>query len=312
MPPSELPHVSGDSSAKSAALKSARRIERLLEEGRAHTTLSRAAFFTQALRVWDAMLRETDLDEYLNTICVGVEQAMTQIVQAFELLLAEATMHYLDVLALVFLLYGLRASEGEEYTPWDSVQVMVRIAMRDFRPPAPGDPPCTFYDPCCGSGSLLLGCMEYLDATHPEVLDRNQARFYGQDVRYEAGIMARINIRLHVLGRALRRQERRPPSGDAPAEVAAPDHPGVEPPTASPPLSSPPAREPSPGSCSSADLASPGSRKAPPDGLGALFPASARAEHSDASPFAGSCLPGCARSPEAELTGETDDDLPSP
>jgi hypothetical protein len=39
---------------------------------------------------------------------------MTQLVQALELLLAEATMHYLDVLALVFLRYGLRASAGEE------------------------------------------------------------------------------------------------------------------------------------------------------------------------------------------------------
>jgi hypothetical protein len=212
MPPPDYHDFFGASPAKKSAFKVAEHIADLLEKGRTHTNLSRSAFFTQALRVWDAMLRETDLDEYLNTICVGVEKAMDQLIRAFELLLAEATAHYLDVLALLYMLYGLRANAGEEYTPWDIVQLLVRITMFGFIPPEPDDPPRTFYDPCCGSGSMLLGCMEYLDTSSPEVPDRDQARFYGQDASYEAYLMARINIRLHILGRLLRRQTAGPVS----------------------------------------------------------------------------------------------------
>ena len=134
----------------------ARRIWKLLEEGRTRTGFSRSAFFTQVLRVWDALLRPMDLDEYLNTLCVGIENAMPQIIQAFHELQQEAIAHYLDVLGIVYMLAGVRANAGEEYTPWSLVRLLVRLHMVDFTPPAPGDPPRTFYDPCCGSGTLLL------------------------------------------------------------------------------------------------------------------------------------------------------------
>lgn len=183
----------------------AQRIWNLLEEGRNQTGLSRSTFFTQALRVWDALLRPIDLDEYLNTICAGVESAMPQITRAFHELQDEAIDHYLDVLGIVYMLAGVRANAGEEYTPWSMVRLLVEIQMVHFVPPAPGDPPRTFYDPCCGSGTLLLGQMEYLDVYYPEVLDRNQAQFFGQDLSYDAWLMARINLRIHALGRHLRR-----------------------------------------------------------------------------------------------------------
>ena len=183
----------------------AQRIRKLLEEGRHQTGLSRPAFFVQALRVWDALLRPLDLDEYLNTICVGIENAMPQITQAFQVLQMEALDHYLDVLGIVYMQASVRANAGEEYTPWSLVRLLVRLQMTHFVPPAPGEPPRTFYDPCCGSGTLLLGQMEYLHFYHPEVIDRHHARFFGQDVSYDAWLMARINLRIHLLGRFLRR-----------------------------------------------------------------------------------------------------------
>ncbi len=276
MPSSDFHHFYGASPAKNTAFKIAERVESLLEEGRAHTTLSRSAFFTQALRVWDAMLRETDLDEYLNTICLGVEKAMTQLTQAFEILLAEASAHYLDVLALVYMLHRVRANNGEEYTPWDIVQLMVRLTMRTFIPPEPGDSPRLFYDPCCGSGSTLLGCMEYLDTYYPEVLDRGQARFYGQDRSYEAYLMARINIRLHVLGRLRRSQAARPAIADAKAETSTSD--GQE--------------TPSHGLVPSPESASAFPKNEPLDGLAPLFLGMDCADPPENSLPGQPCLPG--------------------
>jgi len=186
--------------------QSAQRIITLLEQGKAKTALSRSNFFTQALLVWDAMLRQADMDEFLNVACVGVEKAMSEIALAFEELFAQAVKNYYDILGATFMLAHLAWKDvGDEYTPWDLVQLVVRLTLIDFRPPQPGDPPITVHDPCCGSGAFLLGVLDYVDTYSPEVLDRGQVKVYGQELTYVGWMMCRINLHLHQLARCFRR-----------------------------------------------------------------------------------------------------------
>ena len=183
-------------------LKAAQSIIRLLDEGRARTGLSRHPFFTQALRVWEATSRFADMDEFLNEACVGVEKAVGEISQAFAELAYQASRNYLDLLGMVYMLAQL-GSKGEEYTPPSIARLLVRLTMGRFTPPPPNGPPLTIYDPCCGSGSLLLGAAEYIDEVHPELLEAGLARFYGQEISYDAWIMAKLNMRLHGLTRRI-------------------------------------------------------------------------------------------------------------
>lgn len=312
MPSSDFSRSFSNSSAKHTAFKRAEHIEHLLEEGRSRTSLSRSAFFTQSLRVWDALLRETELDEYLNTICVGVEKAMTQIVQVFDLLLAEAVSHYLDILAVIYMRYGLRANSGEEYTPWDLVQLMARLTLHDFVPPAPDDQPCTFYDLCCGSGSTLLGCMEYLDIYYPEVLDRDQATFYGQDASFDAYLMARINLRLHVLGRALRCQTKQLASMITDAEIITPDHSPTDSSAEMSILSLTVPQKPYPLSATDMNLVPVVLKQGPDDELSVLFSTARQKKRSSTYQVVQQSLPGFVFSPEAGLERAANgDDIPS-
>ena len=184
------------------ALKAAQSIIRLLDEGRARTGLSRHPFFTQALRVWDATSRLAEMDEFLNEACVGVEKAIGEISQAFDELVYQASRNYHDVLGMTYMLAQL-GSKGEEYTPTSIARLLVRLTMGGLIPPPPEGPPLTIYDPCCGSGSLLLGAAEYIEERHPELLEAGRARFYGQEISYDAWLMARLNMRLHGLTRRI-------------------------------------------------------------------------------------------------------------
>lgn len=183
-------------------LKAAESIVRLLDEGRARTGLSRHPFFTQALRVWDATSRLADMDEFLNEACVGVEKAVGEIGKAFAELSYQAARNYYDVLGMVYMLAQL-GSKGEEFTPHDLVRLLVRLNLEGFTPPPPGGPPLTIYDPCCGSGSLLLGAAEFIDEVHPELLEAGLVLFYGQEISYDAWLMARLNMRLNGLTRRI-------------------------------------------------------------------------------------------------------------
>jgi len=183
-------------------LKAAQSILSLLDEGRARTGLSRHPFFTQALRVWDATIRLADMDELLNEACVGVEKAIGEINQAFGELLYQSSRNYHDVLGIVYMLAQF-GSKGEEYTPHSIVRLLVRLNLQGFTPPPPEGPALSIYDPCCGSGSLLLGAAEYLDEVYPGLLKTGLVQFYGQDSSYDAWLMARLNMHLHGLTRCL-------------------------------------------------------------------------------------------------------------
>ncbi len=88
-------------------------------------------------------------------------------------------------------LIGQFASEtgkkaGEFYTPHGPAQILCRIAMagqEDKRG-------LQVYDPCMGSGSLMLSCRNY--AKEPEYI-----RYYGQELMTSTYNLARMNMFLH-------------------------------------------------------------------------------------------------------------------
>ena len=203
----QLSPASVPSMGKDHNFKVAERLNALLEKGRAKTTLSRSDFYAQTLHVFDATLQQVEMDEFLNVACVGVEKAMDEISDVFQELLLHAIDQYYDLLGVMYMLAQLRWSRGEEYTPWDIVQLIVRINMTHFVPPTSKGQPYTFYDPCCGSGSLLLGVLEYMDLHYPELLDQGLIKVYGQEVSHIGWMMCRVNIRLHELGRFIRRPD---------------------------------------------------------------------------------------------------------
>lgn len=75
---------------------------------------------------------------------------------------------------------------GEFYTPREVVRLMVRLLK-----PQQG---MTAYDPCCGSGGMLILSHEYVAETGGDVQD---FRVYGQDSNGNVWTICKINLLLH-------------------------------------------------------------------------------------------------------------------
>lgn len=89
---------------------------------------------------------------------------------------------------------GQGQSAGEFYTPKEVAILMARILE-----PAPG---MTVYDPCCGSGGLLIKCHLRLLETHGEWKDgrlvlSQPLRIYGQEINPTTFAIARMNAFIH-------------------------------------------------------------------------------------------------------------------
>ena len=203
----DTPGRQASSPGQRSVFKTAERLIAVLESGRAKTALSRSAFFTQTLHVFDATLQQAEMDEFLNVACVGVEKALDEISEVFTELLMQAKDNYYDLLGVMYMLAQVRWGSGEEYTPWDLVRLITLLNLQGFTPTIPCTQPYTFYDPCCGSGALLLGVLEYMDFYYPELLDQGLIKVYGQEKSPVGWLMCRVNLRLHDLGRCLRRPE---------------------------------------------------------------------------------------------------------
>ena len=88
-------------------------------------------------------------------------------------------------------LIGQFASEtgkkaGEFYTPHGPAQILCRIAMSGQE----NKKGLQVYDPCMGSGSLMLSCRNY--STFPEFI-----KYYGQELMPSTYNLARMNMFLH-------------------------------------------------------------------------------------------------------------------
>ncbi|HAO32802.1 MAG TPA: restriction endonuclease subunit M, partial [Candidatus Competibacteraceae bacterium] len=80
---------------------------------------------------------------------------------------------------------------GEFYTPRSVVRMMVRL----IKP----EPKLDIYDPCCGSGGMLIAAKEYIDE-HGE--DGRKANLFGQEFNGTVWSIAKMNMLLHGISTA--------------------------------------------------------------------------------------------------------------
>ncbi len=80
---------------------------------------------------------------------------------------------------------------GEFYTPRSVVRMMVRL----IKPALQHD----IYDPCCGSGGMLIAAKEYIDE-HGE--DGRKANLFGQEFNGTVWSIAKMNMLLHGISTA--------------------------------------------------------------------------------------------------------------
>jgi type I restriction enzyme M protein len=80
---------------------------------------------------------------------------------------------------------------GEFYTPRSVVRMMVRL----IKPTLAHD----IYDPCCGSGGMLIAAKEYIDE-HGE--DGRKANLFGQEFNGTVWSIAKMNMLLHGISTA--------------------------------------------------------------------------------------------------------------
>lgn len=80
---------------------------------------------------------------------------------------------------------------GEFYTPRSVVRLMVRLLKPELKH--------DIYDPCCGSGGMLIAAKEYIDE-HGE--DGRKANLFGQEFNGTVWSIAKMNMLLHGISTA--------------------------------------------------------------------------------------------------------------
>lgn len=134
-----------------------------------------------------------DVDLYSNRLGTGDQKQSATIAEVLRVLEDADLIHAEgDVLGNAYeYLIGQFASEtgkkaGEFYTPHGPAQLLTRIAItgqEDKRG-------LQVYDPCMGSGSLLLSCKNY--SNEPDYI-----KYYGQELMPSTYNLARMNMFLH-------------------------------------------------------------------------------------------------------------------
>lgn len=84
---------------------------------------------------------------------------------------------------------GSGQSAGEFYTPKE-----VAIMMAYIVDPKPGE---EIYDPCCGSGGLLIKCHLRFKEKYSENPQIAPLKFYGQEILHTTFAMAKMNVFIH-------------------------------------------------------------------------------------------------------------------
>ncbi|MBR4515746.1 MAG: type I restriction-modification system subunit M [Lachnospiraceae bacterium] len=134
-----------------------------------------------------------DVDLYSNRLGTGDQKQSSTIAEVLSVLEDADLIHAEgDVLGNAYeYLIGQFASEtgkkaGEFYTPHGPAQILCRIAMLGHE----SKKGLLAYDPCCGSGSLLLSCRKYSE--QPDYI-----KFFGQELMPSTYNLARMNMFLH-------------------------------------------------------------------------------------------------------------------
>ena len=134
-----------------------------------------------------------DVDLYSNRLGTGDQKQSATIAEVIKVLDGADLIHTEgDVLGNAYeYLIGQFASEtgkkaGEFYTPHGPAQILCRIAMTGQE----DKKGLQVYDPCMGSGSLMLSCKNY--AKEPDYI-----KYYGQELMPSTYNLARMNMFLH-------------------------------------------------------------------------------------------------------------------
>ena len=134
-----------------------------------------------------------DVDLYSNRLGTGDQKQSATLAELIKVLADADLVHAKgDVLGNAYeYLIGQFASEtgkkaGEFYTPHGPAQILCRIAMLGQEEKKG----LQVYDPCMGSGSLLLSCKNY--SAKPDYI-----KYYGQELMPSTYNLARMNMFLH-------------------------------------------------------------------------------------------------------------------
>lgn len=134
-----------------------------------------------------------DVDLYSNRLGTGDQKQSATIADLIKVLSGADLIHAKgDVLGNAYeYLIGQFASEtgkkaGEFYTPHGPAQILCRIAMTGQE----NKRGLQVYDPCMGSGSLMLSCRNY--SKEPDYI-----KYYGQELMPSTYNLARMNMFLH-------------------------------------------------------------------------------------------------------------------
>ena len=134
-----------------------------------------------------------DVDLYSNRLGTGDQKQSATIAEVIKVLDGADLIHAEgDVLGNAYeYLIGQFASEtgkkaGEFYTPHGPAQILCRIAMTGQEEKKG----LQVYDPCMGSGSLMLSCRNY--SKEPDYI-----KYYGQELMPSTYNLARMNMFLH-------------------------------------------------------------------------------------------------------------------
>lgn len=134
-----------------------------------------------------------DVDLYSNRLGTGDQKQSATIAEVIKVLDDADLIHTEgDVLGNAYeYLIGQFASEtgkkaGEFYTPHGPAQILCRIVMTGQE----NKKGLQVYDPCMGSGSLMLSCRNY--STEPDFI-----KYYGQELMPSTYNLARMNMFLH-------------------------------------------------------------------------------------------------------------------
>lgn len=134
-----------------------------------------------------------DVDLYSNRLGTGDQKQSATVAEVIKVLDGADLIHAKgDVLGNAYeYLIGQFASEtgkkaGEFYTPHGPAQILCRIAMLGQEEKKG----LQVYDPCMGSGSLMLSCKNY--SKEPDYI-----KYYGQELMPSTYNLARMNMFLH-------------------------------------------------------------------------------------------------------------------
>ena len=134
-----------------------------------------------------------DVDLYSNRLGTGDQKQSATVAEVIKVLDGADLIHTEgDVLGNAYeYLIGQFASEtgkkaGEFYTPHGPAQILCRIAMTGQE----NKKGLQVYDPCMGSGSLMLSCRNY--STESDYI-----KYYGQELMPSTYNLARMNMFLH-------------------------------------------------------------------------------------------------------------------